>query len=304
MSTSIACSLPSAALLDAAPTKSPALMSETLFLTMPTTVKLGASAIVSTGPSRDFTVSVWPSSLSTVPRIRVGVPAGGAWARAGPTARAIRAAAIASLLIVQSPCSRCYEESCKSSRPVEEALTASDLHWRLDAVLLRRHSGRRPAAVGFFEREDDHRGARPQQARVARNIGHDRRVRLDDRLDSAVLVLALEQLALRRRGDFDDERVGHQPTLDEARRPLAFLHRRLHRLGEDVHLYRVQLAVRALDRIGRDIIAGLDVGEAALGDAASAIVTGGPSFGFTVKLWPSSFSTVPRTTVGVPSGGA
>src|SRR5438132_3501686 len=146
ISTSIACSLPSAALLDAAPTKSPALMSETLFLTMPATVKLGASAIVSTGPSRDFTVSVWPSSLSTVPRIRVGVPAGGAWARAGPTARAIRAAAIASLLIVQSPCFRCYESSCKSSRPVEGALLESALHRRFDTVLLRRHPGRRQAA--------------------------------------------------------------------------------------------------------------------------------------------------------------
>src|SRR6266480_637146 len=124
-------------------------MSATLFLTTAATVKFGANAIVSTGPSRDFTISVWPSSLSTVPRIRVGVPAGGAWARAGPTARVTRAAAIASLLIVQSPC----------SGVVKNPAPASASHRRLDAVLLRRHPGRRQAAIGLFQREDSHRGA-------------------------------------------------------------------------------------------------------------------------------------------------
>src|SRR6202035_1009754 len=148
MSTSIACSLPSAPLVDAAPTKSPALMSATLFLTMPATVKLGASTIVSTGPSRDFTVSVWPSSLSTVPRIRVGVPAGGAWARAGPTVRVMRAAAIANLRarlrIVRAPCSR---------------VLRAILHRRLDAVLFRVEPGARQFAVLLLQRDNEHRDA-------------------------------------------------------------------------------------------------------------------------------------------------
>src|SRR5260370_900508 len=120
-------------------------MSATLFLTTAATVKFGARAIVSTGPSRDFTINVWPSSFSTVPRIRVGVPAGGAWARAGPPARITRTAAKANLLIVRSPCSRCY---------------GSASHRRLDAVLLRRHAGRRQAAVGLFLGKNGHRRAR------------------------------------------------------------------------------------------------------------------------------------------------
>jgi hypothetical protein len=40
-------------------------------------VTLGASAMTRLCPSRDFSCSVWPSSFSTVPRIRVGVPSGG-----------------------------------------------------------------------------------------------------------------------------------------------------------------------------------------------------------------------------------
>jgi hypothetical protein len=53
---------------------------------------LAASSIVSVWPSRDLTIRFWPLSLSTVPRMRVGVRAGGVWARAGPTDRAMRAA--------------------------------------------------------------------------------------------------------------------------------------------------------------------------------------------------------------------
>src|SRR5260370_11552565 len=124
MSTSIACSLPSAPLVDAAPTKSPALMSETLFLTMPATVKLGASAIVSTGPSRDFTVSVWPSSLSTVPRIRVGVPAGRGPAGGGPPARRKRAVGVADLSRHPPSSSRRYVEMLHKLAYVAPALRA------------------------------------------------------------------------------------------------------------------------------------------------------------------------------------
>src|SRR5437763_1143073 len=41
-----------------------------------------------------------------------------------------------------------------------------------------------------------------------------------------------------------------------------------------------------------------------LKSGASTTVTGGPSFGLTTRFWPSSFSIVPRTGIGVPSGGA
>src|SRR6266480_3588905 len=73
-----------------------------LFLTRVMTARLAANSIVSVWPSRDLTIRFWPSSLSTVPRMRVGVPAGGVWARAGPTARAMRAA-IAIFRIIQTP---------------------------------------------------------------------------------------------------------------------------------------------------------------------------------------------------------
>jgi hypothetical protein len=63
---------------------------------------LAASSIVSVWPSRDLTIRFWPSSLSTMPRMRVGVPAGGVWARAGQTTRTMRAA-IAIFRIIQTP---------------------------------------------------------------------------------------------------------------------------------------------------------------------------------------------------------
>ena len=60
---------------------------------------LAGSSIVSVWPSRDLTIRFWPLSLSTVPRMRVGVRPGGVWARAGPTDRAMGAAiAILSVL--------------------------------------------------------------------------------------------------------------------------------------------------------------------------------------------------------------
>src|SRR5439155_5271602 len=37
---------------------------------------------------------------------------------------------------------------------------------------------------------------------------------------------------------------------------------------------------------------------------ASTTVTAGPDLGLTVKFWPSRLSIVPRTGIGVPSGGA
>jgi hypothetical protein len=54
-------------------------------------------------PEPDQAIRFWPSSLSTVPRMRVGVPAVGVWASAGPIARAMRAA-IATFRIIQTPC--------------------------------------------------------------------------------------------------------------------------------------------------------------------------------------------------------
>src|SRR5436305_2089323 len=51
-------------------------MSPMLLFTSVWTVTLGARAIVTVWPSRDLTANVWPSSFSTVPRMRVGVPSG------------------------------------------------------------------------------------------------------------------------------------------------------------------------------------------------------------------------------------
>src|SRR4029077_11700338 len=87
-----------------------------LFLTKVMTAALAASSIVSVWLSRDLTIRFWPSSLSTVPRMRVGAPAGGVWAKAGPTARAMRAA-IAIFLIIQNPLFPSREETRKRWPP-------------------------------------------------------------------------------------------------------------------------------------------------------------------------------------------
>jgi len=70
--------LPSLSLIPVEATKSPGLMSARLFLTRVIMSTSGASVIDSDWPSRDLTVRLWPSSFSTVPRTRVGVPSGGA----------------------------------------------------------------------------------------------------------------------------------------------------------------------------------------------------------------------------------
>src|SRR5437016_2929368 len=64
-------------------------MSERRRLATPLTVKLSASTIVATGPSRVLTLKLWPSSFSIVPRTGVGGPAGGLCAPASIAARAI-----------------------------------------------------------------------------------------------------------------------------------------------------------------------------------------------------------------------
>src|SRR3982074_1770271 len=73
-------------------------MSARLFLTTADTVKFGARAIVNSAPSRDLTVRVWPSSFSTVPRMRVGVLSGAFWAMPGQASRPSNA-----------PAKRCFD---------------------------------------------------------------------------------------------------------------------------------------------------------------------------------------------------
>ena len=57
------------------------------------TVARGANVTLAVPPSRSVTVRVRPSSFSTVPRMRMGVPAGGAWAKAGSAKKATTTAA-------------------------------------------------------------------------------------------------------------------------------------------------------------------------------------------------------------------
>src|SRR6516165_9297966 len=56
--------------------------------------------MVTVSPSRDLTVRVWPSSFSTVPRMRVGVPCGACWATAGKANIAISAPANSDLVVI------------------------------------------------------------------------------------------------------------------------------------------------------------------------------------------------------------
>jgi hypothetical protein len=83
-------------------------------------------------------------------------------------------------------------------------------------------------------------------------------------------------------------------------------------LREDADFDRMDLAVGALDPGRGDVVAGLDIGNAATlfltrvmtaTLAASSIVSAWPSRDLTIRLWPSSLSTVPRMRVGVPGLG-
>src|SRR5687767_12036305 len=83
-------------------------MSAAVLLASADTEKLSARAISAVAPSRVLTVRVLPSSFSTVPRMRVGVVAGGVCASAGITKRAATAAAMADFrIILASPFDWC-----------------------------------------------------------------------------------------------------------------------------------------------------------------------------------------------------
>ena len=75
-----------------------------------------------------------------------------------------------------------------------------------------------------------------------------------------------------------------------------------------MHLKGAQLPVRASHGSRGNIVAGLDVGEAALLHTGNGKVRRQgdgdllPSLGFDRRVCPSSFATVPRMRVGVPSG--
>src|SRR6516164_6893920 len=59
--------------------------------------------MVTVSPSRDLTVRAWPSSFSTVPRMRVGVPCGACWAPAGKISSAINAPASSNFVVIATP---------------------------------------------------------------------------------------------------------------------------------------------------------------------------------------------------------
>src|SRR5215472_6108241 len=59
--------------------------------------------MVTVSPSRDLTVRAWPSSFSTVPRMRVGVPCGACWAPAGKISSAINAPASSNFVVIAVP---------------------------------------------------------------------------------------------------------------------------------------------------------------------------------------------------------
>src|SRR6516165_9093240 len=59
--------------------------------------------MVTVSPSRDLTVRAWPSSFSTAPRMRVGVPCGACWAPAGKISSAINAPASSIFVVIAVP---------------------------------------------------------------------------------------------------------------------------------------------------------------------------------------------------------
>src|SRR5215469_8746457 len=59
--------------------------------------------MITVWPSRDLTVRAWPSSFSTAPRMRVGVPCGACWAPAGKTSSAINAPASSIFVVIAVP---------------------------------------------------------------------------------------------------------------------------------------------------------------------------------------------------------
>src|SRR5215469_2772971 len=59
--------------------------------------------MVTISPSRDLTVRSWPSSFSTAPRMRLGVPCGACWAPAGKIRSAINAPASSNVVFIAVP---------------------------------------------------------------------------------------------------------------------------------------------------------------------------------------------------------
>src|SRR5215469_2985923 len=88
-------------------------MSARLRLTTPDTVKSGARRMVSSWPSRDFTLRVWPSSFSTVPRTKVLVPSGGFCAAAGRASRATNAPMNRNFDNIAAPPGNLFVASCR-----------------------------------------------------------------------------------------------------------------------------------------------------------------------------------------------
>src|SRR6185312_14812897 len=163
-------------------------------------------------------------------------------------------------------------ESPLRAQRAERALIALRSHRRLDAVLLDDGAGGSKRAVGLLRGADEDRRARLQQAHLVRRECHHRRLRADDDVLLAVLVLQLERglAALRYFLDLGHGGVGHAVVLAfEVPGVVAFAGA-ARRLGEEQHFLGVQLAVLAGRRRDADEIVLLDVGEADLLDGEHA----------------------------------
>src|SRR6266851_3543289 len=219
-------------------------MSATVRFSTPNTTALSASATVTAWPSFMLTVRLLPSSLSTDPTTRIGVPAGGVWARAGRARNRINSAALPVYRMVGPPLQR-----------------------RFYAILLGGHSCSGQGAVSLLLGSNENRGPRLQQAGVGRDIADDRNAVRNGDLGLVAFEGNLHDVPLRRAGDLRQCRVGHDAVGRKIPGQLGLGDDAAQILGDDMNLDRLELAVGALERGRSDKISGLDVGEA-FGDAA------------------------------------
>src|SRR6266850_7877046 len=113
MCTSSATSAPSRWPTVVGPMNLPLAMSATLAFVIPITTKLSASFTFRLSPLRAFTVRIWPSSDSTVPRILTGGLAG-AWATAAAETAASSIAAMVRIMGVSFSLTEQLTRQCGS----------------------------------------------------------------------------------------------------------------------------------------------------------------------------------------------
>src|ERR1700722_3045286 len=185
---------------------------------MPTTTTLSVTRTFMSAPSRDLIISIGPSTLSMVPRMRTVC---GCWAHAADPSADITVSAATSVRgINEEIFGMTFPSqgvSMKHSigkprgpepipRPEETTPTS---HRRRQAVAADADAGRFERAVRQLLHEGDDLGAGLQLGFVGRNIGHNRAIRRDHDFLLTILVLDQQRVTVIAGDTFRHRRIGH-----------------------------------------------------------------------------------------------